>query len=140
MKAKITEVFSSVQGEGKFVGLSQVFVRFFECHMHCVWCDTPHSIGDTTRKFDRYSVDELYGKINELWDNCHSVSLTGGEPLLHIAFLKELLPKGKKLTLLLGQSFFISNNPAREIQEISGNHYISRLQCIQLIYEMKKSQ
>ena len=44
-KANILEVFQSIQGEGKYAGVKQVFVRFFECNMHCVWCDTPHSIG-----------------------------------------------------------------------------------------------
>ena len=55
MNARILEIFKSTQGEGKYVGAWQIFVRFFECNMHCVWCDTPHSIGDTTLedlKFD----------------------------------------------------------------------------------------
>ena len=96
MKAKILEIFRSIQGEGRYVGVDQVFVRFFECNMHCVWCDTPHSIGDTTRRFDEFTVDELWQKISELWDHCHSISLTGGEPLMQKDFIKTLLPKLKK--------------------------------------------
>lgn len=100
MKAKIVEIFQSIQGEGKYVGVKQVFVRFFECPMHCVWCDTPHSIGDTTREFQEYSFDEIARKIDELREGCHSVSLTGGEPLLQKDFIKMLLPFFKQRGLL----------------------------------------
>ena len=96
MNAKILEIFRSIQGEGKYAGLPQVFVRFFECNMHCVWCDTPHSIGDTTRKFKEYTIEQLEGAIGELWQECHSVSLTGGEPLLQADAIKQLLPWFKK--------------------------------------------
>ncbi len=98
-KAKVLEIFQSVQGEGRYVGARQVFVRFFECNMHCVWCDTPYSIGDsskTTGKFKEYSLTELMTKVKDLWHHCHSVSLTGGEPLLQADFIKELIPHLKK--------------------------------------------
>ena len=88
MKANISEIFQSIQGEGKYAGVKQVFVRFFECNMHCVWCDTPHSIVDTTRRFDQYTLDELYKEISNLWESCHSVSLTGVEPLMQSNFIK----------------------------------------------------
>ena len=92
MNAKIIEIFQSIQGEGKYAGTRQVFVRFFECNMHCVWCDTPHSIGDTTRHYKEFSVEEIIARVSSLWENCHSVSLTGGEPLLQTEFIKTLLP------------------------------------------------
>ena len=92
-KANILEIFQSIQGEGKYAGIKQVFVRFFECNMHCVWCDTPHSIGDTTKRFEQYTVNELCDTIGNLWESCHSVSLTGGEPLMQKDFIKELLPR-----------------------------------------------
>ena len=92
MNARIFEIFNSTQGEGKYLGVPQVFVRFFECNMHCVWCDTPHSIGDTTRHYKEYSLDGLVGEINQLWGQCHSVSLTGGEPLMQADFINALTP------------------------------------------------
>jgi len=91
--ANILEIFQSIQGEGKYAGVTQVFVRFFECNMHCVWCDTPHSIGDTTRHFNEYTLDQLFCKVSDLWEGCHSVSLTGGEPLMQKDFIKKLLPR-----------------------------------------------
>lgn len=95
-KAKISEIFHSIQGEGKYTGREQVFVRFFECNMHCVWCDTPSSIGDTTRHCKEYGLEELLCEVRDLWPGCHSVSLTGGEPLMQKDFIKELLPFFKK--------------------------------------------
>lgn len=95
MKADILEIFQSIQGEGKYAGVRQVFVRFFECNMRCVWCDTPHSIGDTTRKYDEYPLEDLCAKVIGLSAGCHSVSITGGEPMMQTPFLKEFLPRLK---------------------------------------------
>ena len=104
MKAKILEIFRSIQGEGKYAGVSQVFVRFYECNMHCVWCDTPHSIGPLAQerlpevrpRYVEQDIDEIFRQIADLWDGCHSVSLTGGEPLLQVEAIKELIPRFKK--------------------------------------------
>jgi len=93
--AKVSEIFSSIQGEGKYAGVKQVFVRFFECNIHCVWCDTPASIGDTSRHYQQLSLEEVFTQILQLWDQSHSVTLTGGEPLLQKDFIKCLLPKLK---------------------------------------------
>ena len=92
MPPKILEIFRSIQGEGKYAGATQVFVRFFECNMHCAWCDTPHSIGDTTRHYVEMSVEDLFAQIQNLSAGCHSISLTGGEPLLQIDAIKALIP------------------------------------------------
>jgi len=99
MKAKVLEIFQSIQGEGKYAGVRQVFVRFFGCNMHCVWCDTPHSIGDTSQRFDEYDVEALTSNIQSQYNDCHSVSITGGEPLLQKDVLKKLLPRLKKSRL-----------------------------------------
>jgi len=98
MNAKIYEIFESIQGEGPHVGIRQVFVRFYECNIHCSWCDTPASIGDAPGEahFKEYSAQELINEILKLDKNCSSVSLTGGEPLVQADFLKEFLPILKK--------------------------------------------
>lgn len=86
--ARILEVFRSIQGEGRYAGLPQVFVRLFECNMHCVWCDTPHSIGDGRREYKEIDMQALSAQVDGLYAGCHSVSITGGEPLLQDEFLK----------------------------------------------------
>ena len=85
--AKIREIFTSIQGEGPFVGYKQLFVRFSKCNLNCKYCDTDFDIN----KSKDYMPEELI-KICEDNKDCHSISLTGGEPLLELDFLKEFLP------------------------------------------------
>jgi organic radical activating enzyme len=103
MNAKILEIFRSIQGEGRYAGVPQVFVRFFECNMHCVWCDTPNSIGDGRREYKEMTLADTLEQVDALYDKAHSVSITGGEPLLHHEFLKSFchaLHKGGKKVYL----------------------------------------
>ncbi len=86
--AKINEIFASIQGEGPYIGYKQLFIRFCGCNLKCAYCDTNFTDG----KF--YTPHELNDYINENYDlsKIHSISLTGGEPLLSFEFLKEFLP------------------------------------------------
>ena len=86
-KAKIREIFTSIQGEGPYVGIKQLFIRYCGCNLSCKYCDTEYD--SKNGKF--CTVSDLITEANRHLD-CHSVSLTGGEPLLHINFLKEFLP------------------------------------------------
>lgn len=94
MKTKINEIFSSIQGEGPVVGYKQLFIRFCGCNLHCDYCDTEFQTGI------EYTPTELFEKINSEYDlsTFHSISLTGGEPLLHCEFLQEFLPLLKNKT------------------------------------------
>ena len=92
-EAKINEIFESIQGEGPVVGYKQLFIRFCGCNLNCEYCDTGFEKGDI------YTPQFLYEKISNEYnlETFHSISLTGGEPLLSYKFLKEFLPllKGK---------------------------------------------
>jgi organic radical activating enzyme len=104
----IVEVFSSIQGEGLTCGERQIFVRFALCNLTCDYCDTPDSrlqpakcliekasgLGDMREEPNPVSVARLVDAVRSL--NVppgvhHSVSLTGGEPLLHAEFLRHFL-------------------------------------------------
>lgn len=90
IKGKIAEVFESIQGEGLYLGEKQIFVRFFGCNLNCRFCDTkPHS-------FLEYEPQELYEELKMYRRDYHSVSFTGGEPLLQKDFLKEVLKLTRK--------------------------------------------
>ena len=95
---KIKEIFASIQGEGPYVGVKQLFIRFCNCNLKCNYCDTEFSSDDD---FEEYTPQALVEKIREYnLETIHSVSLTGGEPLLSAEFLKTFLPlTGKKIYL-----------------------------------------
>jgi len=105
--APVQEIFSSIQGEAQCIGHRQIFVRFAHCHLHCAYCDTPlHSpdgrcyvesvpgSGQTDSCDNPLTPDALLNLLRPLLATAphHSVSFTGGEPLLYHAFLVELLP------------------------------------------------
>jgi len=88
MKARISEIFSSIQGEGIYAGHRQIFVRFAGCNIDCAFCDTKNPPG--TRLFSAKQLLNHIKRINASGGH-HSVSITGGEPLLQAEFLKEAL-------------------------------------------------
>ncbi|HEY9886196.1 MAG TPA: 7-carboxy-7-deazaguanine synthase QueE [Vampirovibrionales bacterium] len=108
-QAYINEIFSGIQGEGLWVGFKQIFLRFSGCDLRCNWCDTPDSL--SIKQSSSYQIEEepysrsfyklpnpvpidhlaeLLIKLDHQSPH-HSLSLTGGEPLLQIDSLKELL-------------------------------------------------
>ena len=109
MQENIIEIFSSVQGEGKYVGYRQVFVRFEGCNLSCRYCDTENQVdahavcrvedGAGSRHFlqaaNPLTIEAAAGYINGFLQAVphQAVSFTGGEPLLHADFIAALLPK-----------------------------------------------
>lgn len=102
---KVMEIFPSWQGEGILVGVPQVFVRFRGCNLRCSYCDTPRSWeeegpctvldweGRVETLPNPLGAEVLAELVCSLWRGfMHSVSLTGGEPLLQAAELALLLP------------------------------------------------
>ena len=101
--ARITEIFSSLQGEGPHMGERHIFIRFEACHMACAYCD------ESAKRGRSMSLDDVLRKVDSLEkkEGPHAcVSLTGGEPLLYADFLKPLgrALKKKKLRVLLETS------------------------------------
>ncbi len=117
LTAPITEIFSSVQGEGPCVGARQLFVRFYGCHRRCAFCDSPETVTawqppgyqpprcrveqtpgrrDFIEMPNPLPVETLLDWIRALdrqFGPHHAVSLTGGEPLLYPDYLRALLPR-----------------------------------------------
>lgn len=87
--ARISEIFSSIQGEGIHAGEPQIFVRFHGCNISCVYCDTP-SDGAPEETTLRAVIDKVLDLNKD--NSIHAVSLTGGEPLLYSNFIKILIP------------------------------------------------
>jgi organic radical activating enzyme len=91
-RAKVNDIFLSIQGEGKYLGQEQCFIRFYGCNLNCGFCDTK------LYSFKEYNCDELGDAVKEVigQSGIKTISLTGGEPLLERNFLLEFLPKLKK--------------------------------------------
>lgn len=81
---KLKELFASIQGEGPLVGYKQIFMRLCGCNLKCKYCDTDFDAINAKE----YTISELLEYVKK-HSECHSVSLTGGEPLLHTSFIKE---------------------------------------------------
>jgi len=94
---KIIEIFESIQGEGRFIGEPQAFVRMAGCNMRCSWCDTPESWGEGREM----SVEDIMGEVEG--KQIKTVCITGGEPLLQVDELRKLIQalKEKKYKIIL---------------------------------------
>ena len=92
--ADIVEIFSSIQGEGPFAGVRQIFIRFYDCNMNCRFCDVVKIY--PPKKFSADKLSSIIKQLNFEKGRHHSISLTGGEPLLYRDYLKVLLPELKK--------------------------------------------
>ncbi|NQT21767.1 MAG: 7-carboxy-7-deazaguanine synthase QueE [Planctomycetes bacterium] len=120
-RANVCEVFSSIQGEGVYVGRRQVFVRFYGCNLKCRFCDTPRTrtpdgrcgietqpgTGNFAAFENPIDAERLTESVTSLAKRArhHSISLTGGEPLLHADFLRHWLP-----ALLGGPGVYLETN------------------------------
>lgn len=104
----ISEIFSSIQGEGMLAGRRQIFVRLMECNLDCRYCDTDFKKSDICRVESQpgsglfndhpqpLSLRELNdiftGWLSRMPGGHHSFSITGGEPLLYAESFIEWFP------------------------------------------------
>jgi 7-carboxy-7-deazaguanine synthase len=105
-KAPLVEIFHSVQGEGRFVGVPMTFLRTATCPLRCLYCDTPNSYTAPARFPVRLGVREqqepnpvssvraaelvrLVATSCEQGARTSRVSITGGEPLAFPDFVKD---------------------------------------------------
>jgi len=75
---KTSEIFHSIQGEGKLVGVPSVFVRASGCNLRCTWCDTPYASWNP--EGEELSVADIVAKVRSY--RCKHVVVTGGEPMI----------------------------------------------------------
>jgi 7-carboxy-7-deazaguanine synthase len=75
---RISEIFYSIQGEGRLIGVPSVFVRSSGCNLRCRWCDTPYTSWKPEGK--SWSVKNIMSEVAK-YPTRHVV-ITGGEPLL----------------------------------------------------------
>lgn len=102
---RISEVFYSIQGEGKLVGVPSVFVRASGCNLRCVWCDTPYASWDP--EGEQQSVDEI-ARQAVTFGAKHTV-VTGGEPMIMpdvVELCAKLREAGQHITIETAATVF----------------------------------
>ena len=102
---RVSEVFYSIQGEGRLLGVPSVFIRTAGCNLRCVWCDTPYSSWQPEGK--NWSVTKLLGEVAK-YPSRHVV-VTGGEPLLAPelgALTEQLKDAGVHITIETAATLF----------------------------------
>lgn len=94
--AFVSEIYSSIQGEGPYTGERQIFVRLAGCPLRCCYCDTPDSL--VASGHPRQTVEDVLTEVSRLrrQSRATTVSFTGGEPLAQPLFLLELFRQLKK--------------------------------------------
>lgn len=107
----IIEIFSSAQGEGKYIGYRQIFIRLANCNLNCAYCDTNFQRADFcnvetfagSMEFMQIKNPVDKDKVVDIVKNfceqvpTHSVSFTGGEPLLSWQFILDVATEIKKI-------------------------------------------
>ena len=130
MKLRITEIFYSLQGESRTIGLPTVFIRLTGCPLRCQYCDTTYA-------FKGGELVELTAIMEKVASyNPQYVCVTGGEPLAQpncIMLLKQLCDAGYQVSLETSGALDISATDTRvsrvvdlktpDSQEVARNLY-----------------
>ncbi len=93
---RITEIFYSLQGEARSVGVPTVFVRLTGCPLRCSYCDTTYSFTGG----EKYSLDDILRQVASY--GARYVCVTGGEPLAQpncLLLLQALCDAGYQVSL-----------------------------------------
>jgi 7-carboxy-7-deazaguanine synthase len=110
---KIVEIFDSIDGEGIRTGQTATFIRLAGCNLRCSYCDTLYALfgEDEPCEYTEMSINEIIQRVNKAYKR---VTLTGGEPLLH-------LESAELVNRLLSEGFQVNieTNGAVDITEFS---------------------
>lgn len=85
----VIEMFHSIQGEGKYMGVPSFFVRVSGCNLRCVFrnsiCDTPYSSFNPEKSLypDKNTAVTEFKKLLNEHPNTKHIVITGGEPMLY---------------------------------------------------------
>lgn len=81
LNVRLSEIFTSVEGEGILYGTKTLFVRLAGCPFTCFYCDTPESL--PLDSGTEHTVEEACDMIDSgLQKQTFKVNFTGGDPLI----------------------------------------------------------
>ena len=86
---RISEVFTSIEGEGMLFGTKTLFVRLAGCPFKCSYCDTDYALPMDSGT--EYGIDEAFALVRKALRPCtFKVNFTGGDPLVQHEAVAEL--------------------------------------------------
>lgn len=103
---KITEIFYSIQGEARDVGMPTVFIRLTGCPLRCNYCDTAYAFKGN----NQITISDILEEIKKY--KTKNICVTGGEPLAQkncFYLLDKLILSNYKVSLETSGSIDISN-------------------------------
>ena len=105
IEIKVSEIFTSFQGEGPYIGTPATFLRLYGCNLNCQWCDTDIST------YEMLSVDDVAEILltQMEFNYINLLVITGGEPTLQMEEIKRLIkeiPEDIKIQLETNGSIF----------------------------------
>tara|TARA_B100000809_G_scaffold157663_1_gene154930 strand:+ start:501 stop:1151 length:651 start_codon:yes stop_codon:yes gene_type:complete len=107
---KITEIFFSLQGESRTIGLPTVFVRLTGCPLRCQYCDSEYAFFGG----ERLSFDAICAQVAEF--KPRHICVTGGEPLAQkqvIQLMQRLCDEGYEVSLETSGALDVSEVDSR---------------------------
>lgn len=110
---RITEIFHSLQGETRTVGLPTVFVRLTGCPLRCVYCDSAYAFSGGEKR----SLDSILAEVAGY--GARYVTVTGGEPLAQPAcleLLQALCDQGYEVSLETSGALDVSGVDPRVVK------------------------
>lgn len=110
---RITEIFYSLQGETRRVGLPTVFVRLTGCPLRCTYCDTAYAFTGG----QAMSLADILAEVAR--HGARYVTVTGGEPLAQkncLPLLQSLCDAGYQVSLETGGALDVSGVDARVVK------------------------
>lgn len=114
-RLRITEIFYSLQGETRTVGLPTVFVRLTGCPLRCGYCDTEYAF----QGGNWVEIEDILKQVKSY--NAHYVTVTGGEPLAQkgcIELLARLCDEGYEVSLETSGALDVSQVDPRVVKVI----------------------
>lgn len=127
---RISEIFFSLQGETRTVGLPTVFIRLTGCPLRCTYCDTSYAFEGGAQ----WMIDDILAEVARY--NPAYVTVTGGEPLAQpnvLPLLKVLCDTGYEVSLETGGALPVDHVDNRVVKvldlkspasgELSRNRY-----------------
>ncbi len=113
VRLRVTEIFHSLQGESRTVGIPTIFIRLTGCPLRCGYCDSAYAFEGG----EWMSLDQVL--LHVVSYECRYVTLTGGEPLAQkgaLPLLSRLCDLGYQVSLETSGALDVSKVDPRVVK------------------------